>query len=375
MKIGIDARCLIPEKLTGISTYLDRILSYWGKNNINDEFILYTWKPFEVERVYGKNFEIKIVEGEHTFLWMNFLMPWRIKKDRLDVFWGPNYQLPQKIKNVKYIVTIHDLALFIEPNWGTKRTANMIQRDVPKAAKRADAVLVISESTKRDVIRFLNEKGEKIFCTYLGGAEDKTELISYDTQKDIKKKYKITDKYFLFVGTIEPRKNIETLVKAFEEIAQKEKKVELIIAGGLGWNYDTVINTIEKSNYKSRIKHIGYITEEEKVNLFAGAEAFVFPSHYEGFGIPILEAFSLQTLVITANNSSLSEVGGKAAFYVDDEMNEKDLAKKMMNVLKLSEAERRKLIKIGVEQNNKFSWNKCAKQTLKIIKENTEYNI
>ena len=175
------------------------------------------------------------------------------------------------------------------------------------------------------------------------------------------------DKFFYFVGTIEPRKNIGSVIAAFNLVAAKDPDVQLILAGGLGWSYDAILEAMQNSPYADRIKHIGYVSLEEKMNLYAASQAFLFPSHYEGFGIPVLEAMSLGSIVITACNSSLPEVGGDAAFYVENENDTVALAEVMEQVLNMDEAQRQRRVNMGKAQAAKFTWEQCAKETLAVL--------
>jgi glycosyltransferase involved in cell wall biosynthesis len=139
--------------------------------------------------------------------------------------------------------------------------------------------------------------------------------------------------------------------------------IDLVLAGGLGWRYKGILKLIESSRVSEQIKLTGYVTKEEKMNLYAAAKAFLFPSHYEGFGVPILEAMAAGTVVITAKNSSLPEVAGDAALYIEDENDVNALAMQMDRVLGMSNEERHKWIEAGKGQSAKFSWEKCAEET------------
>ena len=166
---------------------------------------------------------------------------------------------------------------------------------------------------------------------------------------------------------IQPRKNIETIVNAFLCLAKEELTSQLVLAGGTGWGMDKVLEKIQKSESKDRIVLTGYVSEEEKAGLYKNAEAFLFPSLYEGFGIPILESFSYGIPVITAKNSSLPEVGGDAAIYIENVMSSEELEERMKMVLGLSEADRISLSEKGVRQFNRFTWKKCAREISKLF--------
>ena len=364
MRIGIDARALVGKNMTGIATYLDCILKYLAEHDRENEYILYSSLPYEEERNYGPNFTVKVVKRTKEVLWAILDLTRAIRKDNLDVFWGPNYELPLRVKGVRYVLTIHDLALLINSGWGDRRTTFTLKVMAPWAVRRADRLLADSESTKQDLIRLCKAKEAVVRTVYLGGYEDQTHLVSAEGLVAAKQKYGIGEKYFFFVGTIEPRKNIDTLVKAFELLAAKDPDVQLVIAGGIGWNCDDVLTQIRNSPYADRILQVGYVEKQEKLDLYAGAAAYVLPSHYEGFGLPVLEAMSLGGIVITSNNSSLPEVVGEAALYVDNENDETALAALMEQVLKMDSAERQRRIELGIQQAAKFSWEKCAQETV-----------
>jgi len=367
MRIGIDARSLVPANMAGIATYLDNVLRYLAEHDKENEYILYSWLPFEKERNYGSNFKFRLVPATRGLLYLPLCLSKAVREDDLDVYWGPSHELPWLPKKVRTVLSVHDLALLINSAWGEKRNAFILNLYMPGGIRRAHTILTISESTKRDMVRMCRAKEEKIHVIYLGGYKDQVHLVSPEGLAAAKKKYGIGDKYFFFVGTIEPRKNIGTLVKAFELLAAKDPEVQLVIAGGIGWNCDNVLAQIKDSPYADRILQVGYVEKQEKLDLYAGAVAYVLPSHYEGFGIPVLEAMSLGGIVITANNSSLPEVGGEAALYVDNENDEVALSSLMERVLQMERIERQRRIALGVEQAAKFSWEKCAAETAKIL--------
>lgn len=367
MRIGIDARPLISKNLAGIGTYLDNVLRYISSFDQENIYILYMWSEPEIQRDYGKNFIIKVVPKSKGFLWHTMELSRAVKKDGLDVFWGPVHELPRKMKGIRYVLTIHDLALLINPKWGGRVYAMQLNFNVPRMVRYADQILTISDSTKNDVVRICKVAPAKVYRVYLGGFDDESHHTTPEGLAAARKKYGIGDRYFLFVGTVEPRKNIESIVKAFNVIAETDTDVELVIAGGMGWRYEGIMDQIQASSARNRIKMPGYIDLQEKKNLYSGALAFVLPSHYEGFGIPILEALSLETLVITARNSSLPEVGGEAAFYVEDENDVVALATLMNRILTMPVDERRNRIQMGKRQLKQFSWEKCAKETAQIL--------
>lgn len=353
MKIGIDARPLVSEKLTGIGVYVYEVLKYLIETDQDNDYILYTHLPLKCKLKPSENFRVKMVKGRWKVGTLKFMfgLPGLIRKDRLDVYWGTEQYLPLKVNGVRYVLTVHDLALLIKPEWGS-RTNRMIQKFfTPGSVRRADLVLAVSEATKKDVVRICKKNPGQIRVVYSAFTpqEDADAVCMYAKPP-----------FFLFVGTIEPRKNIETIIKAFEIIAAEDAKIRLVIAGGMGWEYKPVLQLLENSACRERITRTGFVTNNERARLYNEAAALVFPSHYEGFGIPVLEGMSAKTLVITSKNSSLPEVGGEAALYIEDENDAGALAALMRQVMKMDSEERKERIELGLAQCRKFSWEKCA---------------
>lgn len=229
------------------------------------------------------------------------------------------------------------------------------------SCKTADSIIVPSLATKNDLVDYFKVKEDKIKVVYEGGDAEKS--IRPIDKKELVDKYKITKPYFLYIGTLQPRKNIETIVDAFERL--NNSNVQLVLAGGIGWGMEDTLNKIKLSNCSNNIILTGYISEAEKAALYSNAMSFVFPSLYEGFGIPILESFSYGIPVITARNSSLPEVGGDAAIYMENVHSSEQLEEAMQTIINMDVQEREALSLRGIKQYNKFTWKKCAKGILK----------
>ena len=194
--------------------------------------------------------------------------------------------------------------------------------------------------------------------------------LSNELEAEILKKFNVVNKnYLFFVSTIEPRKNIVTLIKAFESLKEKKENttLKLILAGGLGWKYQDVIDAIENAKFKEDINLAGYISKEEKECLFKNAKCFVYPSLYEGFGLPILEAMSKEAIVVTSNISSIPEVAEKAAIYFDNVYDSNELSEKIEKAMFMNEEERNKYIDLGKKQVSKFTWEKCTKEIMSVL--------
>ena len=371
MNIGIDARGLDGNR-SGIPIYIEEILKQFSKIDSKNKYILYSTRKVDIKEKLSENIIIKDEERRFGSFWMYLKLPKILKEDNIDVFWGTQHLLPMRnkyTKNIKFVLTIHDLAIKKLKTVGSFKNTIIQKLFVKRSLKSANRIIAISEATKKDIIELYKIKEEKISVVYNGtNLKENNYDLTVEQENEIQEKFNIKDTpYIFFLSTIEPRKNVETLIKAYEQIREKGEIIKLILAGGLGWKYEGVLELREKSKYRDDIYLPGYISKEEKTYLFKNAKCFVYPSLYEGFGLPILEAMINKQIVVTANNSSLPEVGGEAAFYYDETLNYQNLGNKIIEVLNLSEEKRNKKIEEGLIQAKRFTWEKCAKKTLDII--------
>lgn len=258
MNIGIDAMWLGKQK-TGIGTYVEKILEELNRTDKNNKYYLYSNSEIVLDFKPNENFVIKENIKGKRIKWINYEIQKMLKDDKIDIFWGPQYMLPKKnkyTKNIKFYITIYDLAMNKFKNIGAFRNIFAIKFFLRRNMKSADKIIAISNSTKKDIMEMYNVPEEKITVTYLGVnfPKDNEDLII--NEEEIRKKFNIQNDipYLFFLSTIEPRKNIETLIKAFNFIKEKEKtNLKLILAGGLGWNYENILKLYETSKYKDDI--------------------------------------------------------------------------------------------------------------------------
>lgn len=366
MRIGIDARPMISKYPSGIGVYLQSILAQIHATDDNHEYYLYSNVEMEGKIPDDHRFQIRIVPGRIGTLWLRYQIPREVRNDHLDVFWGTQHILPKRVKGVRQVLTVHDLALLINPKWGS--TVNAIMQNVflRASVRDADFIFADSKSTEQDLKRICRVVPDRIRTIYLGGTKDDGFCQDDEDGKAAQKGNEVSP-YFCYVGTIEPRKNLETIVRAFEILASEEADLHLILAGGLGWKYKGILSLVQNSAYKDRIFMPGYVSAKEKYHLYSDALAFLFPSHYEGFGIPVLEAMTVGCPVITDRISSLGEVAGDAALYVEDENDPELLADKMRIIMNMSSDERMRMIEAGKVQAGNFTWENCSKETLQAI--------
>lgn len=280
---------------------------------------------------------------------------------KLNVFF--NFIVPPHLKG-KVMTTVHDLTYLRYPQTMDARNLHRITKDIQYSVERSDRVLTISEFAKREIVELLHVSPEQISVIYAAPSSLPTAADFSTTAV----KYGLKRPYILYVGTIEPRKNLIRLVQAFDRLKREEKiPHQLILAGGNGWNNEDIYSAARMSVYSAEIIFTGYISSEEKTALYQNADVFVFPSLYEGFGIPPLEAMSQGCPVVCANTASLPEVVGDAAILVNP-LDDKSISDGIFRVL-ADACCRSSLIDKGSQQVKKFTWQNSADRLLSVCKE------
>jgi glycosyltransferase involved in cell wall biosynthesis len=283
--------------------------------------------------------------------------------DSPDILHGTNYSVYPCNNSLK-VMNIYDLTFIKHPQYIDSVVKTYTEK-VRRCLQWTDLVLTISESSKQDIIEYLQVAPEKISVTPLASRYHPNYLSEEQVDKLVKQvKYDFSIPYILFVSTIEPRKNINTIIAAFNLLKQKYKiKHQLILIGRKGWNYESIFTAIETSPWKQEIHHLDYLSDELVALFYSKADVFVYPSHYEGFGLPVLEAMTLGTPVITSNTSSIPEVTGNAAILIEPQ-DSVQLADGILEIITNSQL-RQELINKGKERAKLFSWERTAKATLR----------
>ncbi len=278
--------------------------------------------------------------------------------ENLDVFFSPTHYSP--ITKLKTVMSILDVSYLRFKDMFKKRDLYQLKYWGGYSIKKAEKIITISQSSKNDIIEAYTKTPQKIAVVYPGVRGFKLPL----SMDKLKEKYGISNDYILFVGTLQPRKNIVRLVEAFSKL---NENIDLVIVGRKGWDYQEILEAPVKFGVEKKVKFIHDVLGKDLGSLYRNAVFFILPSLYEGFGLPVLEAMSQDCPVITSNVSSLPEAGGDAAVYVDPE-NVSDITEKMKKVLE-DEDLRKKMIERGKKQVKKFSWEKSAKETLKVLED------
>lgn len=369
MKIAIQAADLDAPRIDGTRVYILNLLKYFGALDCSSEFLIYHKSKFNPHLTPPNFSNYKFFTRNLSHLWTQTVFCQGLWKEKPDVLWMPMHNVPLfRRKNLKTVVTIHDLAFKYFPETFTRKDLFKINLLTWLAIRLSDKIITISESSKKDILKFYPRvKAENIRVIYHGFDPDVYEK-ARDRKKEeaIKERLGVKGPYLIYIGAIQPRKNLERLVEAFGRIKQNRPDLKLVLVGEKAWLSEGVFKKIETSAYKKDIICPGRLDFESLGHLLRAAEVFVFPSLYEGFGIPVLEAFAARVPVISANNSSLPEVGGEAAVYFDGKSTA-DLAEKIEKIL-TDENLRKTCVEKGVERIKKFSWEKCARETLDYLK-------
>lgn len=363
MRIGINAVTL--EKQGGIGTYIINLIKHLEKIDRINEYILYS-NPITADRYTPKeeNFFVKSVNELYRIPGFLYLVYFSIelKRRKIELFHGPCFLLPP-VKVCKYIVTIHDLTFKVYPQMMKGLDSLYYNLFVPLSAKNADVIIADSFNTKKDIIKYLGIDEKKIEVVYPGVDERFSPIQNISQLDNFQRRYNLPANFILTVSTLEPRKNIIRLVNAYHKL-KTSLDHKLVIAGAKGWKYSSVFERVKELNLQNSVIFTNYIPDEELPLLYNLADMFVFPSLYEGFGLPVLEAMACGTPVITSNVASLPEVIGEAGLLINP-LNENELVNAIYQVLsdkKLST----QLAQKGIKQAKLFSWEKSALEIKKI---------
>ncbi len=372
MKIAFDSQLFLKGKKTGIAWCADHVIKELAGDGRYDclcEFFSFSHPKENVNQV--EKYE-KYGVRMNPCPWIHYVlykMTWPILPvpyhwffpEKRDVTLFFNFIVPPGVRG-KTVAVVHDMAYKAHPETVNNKTLRWLQLTLKKSCKRADAVVTVSEFSKQEIMKYLGVPEEKI-TVMPNGVDLETFHPNYgeDQVDSLKKQFRIPGEYFLYLGTLEPRKNIERLVRAYSQLVNEKKEGNipyLVLAGGKGWLYDSIFATVQELKIEDRVIFTGYVEESQVPVLMKGAKAFVFPSLYEGFGMPPLEAMACGTPVLSSAATSLPEVVGESGVLVDPESVESIC----YGLRELAENEElcRRLQKEGLERAKLFSWDKTV---------------
>ena len=365
MKIGLEATRANKIHKTGTEWYAWHLLEQFKKLDQNNEFIIYYNHDLAEPLANGPaNFSFKKLSWPFKKLWTHFRLSFELIFYQVDRFFASN-TVPLFTRG-QVILTVHDLGFYRQP-----KLYHPLERIYQKishrlAISKADKIISVSQSTADDIIKYFPGTKNKIKVIYNGWGQEEFKPINEEIKTQIRAKYNLPANFILYIGRIETKKNIQNLVKAFALL--KNQDYHLVLAGRPGnYGYDEIVALTKQEKIKNRIHLLGYIQVEDYQRLLATANLFVFPSKFEGFGIPILEAMGCGVPVIASDILVLREVGGEAALYFNPD-SDLDLAEKLDTLISDSDLQA-DLQNRGLAQATKFSWQKCAQETLDYILE------
>ena len=363
MKIGIDGRAASWYRGTGIGTYTYQLLKNLEHVDPSNEYYLF-WPGDDYDFLKrGPMLKVEEIGPKKDLFWEEVHIPTRLSEERVEIYHVPQngIGLPKK-KASKYVVTIHDLIPYTMPETVGKGYLRIFLDQMPRIVEEADLIVTVSEYSKKDIIRYFNLPAEKIVVTHLA-PEDFYRPLPPEEVSQLLCKYNLEPGYILYVGGFSQRKNIPAIVKALAQIKdQIPEHYRVVIAGSPGRGTEEVREVARALGVEDRVDLPGFIPVEEMAHLYNGAKLFIYPSYYEGFGLPPLEAMACGVPVITSNVTSIPEVVGDGARMVapDDVIG---LAEEMHNLLTDEEAWRDQQRK-GFARVAQFDWRKTAAQTL-----------
>lgn len=376
MKIAIDAHDLEGRR-TGVGRYLINLLRNW--TDANNEYLLYFQQNIPKDPVLTSScFKNKIIKAPLSFksnaLWQHLLLPEALKKDKPDVLFSPSYLLPFNWKD-KSAVVLHDISFEAHPEWFSPANRFLLKFVSKRAAQKATTIITVSEFSKKEILKYYRVEPAKVKVTHLAADKDFRVISDQAKLEQFKKKLSIDNKFILAIGSIFNRRHIPQLIEGFSRIAPKLPQYQLLIVGE---NHTYPVIDIEKLissvNYKlgrKAIIHHNYL-KENLVLAYNAAQLTVYLSTYEGFGLPPLESMACGTPVLTSPIASLPEVVGDDALFANPR-NPDQIARTLYKGL-TDHKLRKSLVEKGLERVKKFSWQKCAHQTLKILEEINEKN-
>ena len=366
MRIGIDARKLHD---FGIGTYIRNLLRHLARLDGQTDFVIFC-RPEDRDALaaVGENFRpVPETSGNYSIA-EQFAIPWAIEREGVTLFHAPHYVLPPLVQ-CRSVVTIHDVIHLMFPQYLPNRVAfSYAKWSITQASQRATRVMTVSESSKRDILRFVDTEPDKIDVIY--NAYD--ERFAMEPREEdvvrVRERYQLTDEFVLYAGNVKPHKNLERLIDAFALVRKRGlDHLKLVLIGDEISKYAALRRAVHQHRLHQYVRFLGYLPQETLAVMYRLAGVFVFPSLYEGFGLPPLEAMACGTPVIASGVSSLPEVLGDAAMIVNPE-NVFDIARGIREVI-LEPEFRRELVHRGYERLKTFSWDTTAAQVLQVYEE------
>ena len=374
MKIAVNTRLLLKNKLEGIGWFMFETLQRIVQDHPEHSFYFIFDRKYDEKFIFSDNV-IPIVIGPPTrhpflqYLWFEYSIPYTLNKIKPDIFLSPDAYNSLR-SPFKSLIVIHDLNFEHYPEKMPWMVRKYYRHFTPRFANKASRIATVSEFSKNDIIEQYKIDPDKIDVVY-NGVNEHYKAVNEDIKEEIRDKYTKGCDYFIYVGALIERKNLDNLFKAFDQFKKStDHNTKLLIVGSKMWNNKELKDTFEQMQFKDDVVFTGRLETEELCKAIGSALAMTYVSYFEGFGIPILEAFSAGIPVITSNVTSMPEVAGDAAILVNP-FDINDIAEAMKNITE-NEILREDLIQKGFERRKKFSWDQSAKNLWQSIEKTIE---
>jgi glycosyltransferase involved in cell wall biosynthesis len=360
--VGFDATSLEVVRRSGVSQYTAHLL----------KALIERRDGWSYRLLHGRELRGNIPEGAlhsaiarfpNRTLWMQIVLPLELSRLRLPLCHFTNSLAPLKAP-CPYVVTIHDMSLFKHGEMHTRKSLWTVRSLLPLVARRADAIIAVSEVARRDILTVLGVPAQKVRVIHEAAGEEYRVIDQPRELQRVSGTYGLQDPYILSVGTIEPRKNLQRLLAAFARLRRAGRRERLLLVGQLGWKYRGFLREIERLGLQNSVRILGYVPDADMPAIYNLAQVLVFPSLYEGFGLPIVEAMACGTPVLTSDCSSMPEVAGEAAVLVDPRSQE-SLEEGLQRIL-CDAPLREQLRGAGLKRAGQFSWSRAAAETIRL---------
>jgi len=370
--VMVDARTVMPGR-SGVGNYVLELVRAFAAidEDVRYELCVLPGSPLR-EEGFDERFslvETRISPENHPLgdLWADWILPRRAAKSRIDVLHGPAFLIPCRPMRPGRVVTIHDLVAFTHAHTIPRKYAFYMRWQIRRAVRHATRVITVSQSVAQDVSRLLRVPDGRIE-PILHGTSPRFRPPSPDAVAALRRRVGLSRPYILFVGNLEPRKNLPGLVQAFRAVrARWSRPLDLVVAGKEAWLSSEIVSEMRSDAMRDSVRLLGYVSAEDLPALYGGAEVFAFPSFWEGFGLPVLEAMACGTAVVTGDTSSLPEVAGDAAILVDPRSPD-SIAEGLLRVLG-DESCRADLEQRGLRRAAELDWIRTARETLRVYRD------
>ncbi len=381
MRIGIDATAL-PVRPVGAGNYIIQLIRAISRNYLVNEPIPNGNQQKGLEFViFVQRSRLELLKVEETpnlhliaipdlspfmrLLWEQISFPVLAKNQHLDLLHSLHYSMPLAYPGRK-VVTFHDMTFFLFPHHHTLPKRFFFRFFIRTSSRKAVALIADSESTRQDAIRLVGALPGKIYTVPLGVTQEFRPIRDKVILQQARQKYQLPEHFLLYVGTIEPRKNLSTLLQAYASVASQMPDHRLVIVGPKGWMVENIIQQTGQFNISDKVHFTGYVEQDDLPVIYNLADVFIYPSVYEGFGLPVLEAMACGTPVISSNVSSMPEIVGNAGVLIAPN-NSQALAQSLLELINDPVARQRLSIK-GQERAATFSWESTAEKTIAVYR-------